>query len=163
MPTVVRPAASTPAAAFPPIASIVPPTVANAGLWYFNALEEALAMATDIRVGEPVQLRYDDDNLHLTVFSARFAGTREPLSLYAMATRQIDWMAEYLCLYRVLEWANRDNGKSFIAEHLDELATYDFGILLAQPLPHEPIDVFDAYRKLVTGEVRSLSSGAGGH
>ncbi len=29
-----------------------------------------------------------------------------------MGTRQIDWMAEYLCLYRVLEWANQDNGKS---------------------------------------------------
>ena len=30
----------------------------NAGLWYFNALEEALAMAADIRVGAgPVALR----------------------------------------------------------------------------------------------------------
>ncbi len=54
---------------------------------------------------------------------------------------------EYLCLYRVLEAPARDNGKTFIASHLDLLETYDFGSLTATEVLGTTADVFDVYRQ----------------
>ena len=56
-------------------------------------------------------------------------------------------MVEYLCLYRVLEWADRANGTRFVAGHLDQLAVFNFGTLESLPdLGTDPIGVFERYR-----------------
>lgn len=59
----------------------------------------------------------------------RFAGVEEPLGLYAMATRQVEMLSEYLCLYRVLEWVEKDNGLSYAQRHLGTVMVHEYGEL----------------------------------
>lgn len=159
MPTVVRPSATTPAAEIPLIDPIVLPRGERAGLWYYDALEQALMVAWDVGVGDAVELRYDDDHEHLTRFEDRFANSLEPLALYAMATRQVDIMGEYLCLYRVVEWPNQDNGVSFITDRLADLRDYDFGRLNAfEAITHRATEVFDVYRERALKRIDDLRS-----
>jgi hypothetical protein len=115
-------------------------------------------VATDLRVGnEAVALRYDDEDPRLPLFSKRFSGLEEPLSMYAMATRQVDWMSEYLCLYRVLEWVKKDNGKPFISAHLGDVETYDFGALCAHSwMTDDAVDVFGEYRSRAWARITAL-------
>jgi hypothetical protein len=49
--------------------------------------------------------------------------------MYAMAARQADLLAEYLCLYRVLEGADGTNGTTFSTNELPALLGRDFGVL----------------------------------
>jgi hypothetical protein len=150
MPTVIRPNSQRADAEVPLVEPVVAFPGDKSGLWYFQQLEAALGIASELRVGAALELRYDDDAHALTAFTARFRGARKPLALYAMATRQLDWTSEYLCLYRVLEWLNKDNGLEFIRDHLDEIHRYDFGTLKAQKGLHsydDSVDVFATYRQ----------------
>lgn len=157
MPTVVRPSASIAAAAFPPIEPVLPSPAGQGALWYFDALQQALGMATEMRVGDAVALRYDDDHQDLLQFEQRFGGVEEVVSLYAMATRQVDALGEYLCLYRVLEWARKDNGTSYIETHLGAISGYDFGVLEAQPGMGAPsVDVFETYQSRARARLNAL-------
>ncbi len=161
MPTVVRPAAHTPAAAASPIEPLKPPPSGQpSGLWYYDSVGQALSAAADIRVGDPVQLRYeynDSDNTpDLRAFSSRFGARPEPLAMYAMATRQIDVFSEYIALYRILEFPQKNNGKKFIEDNLDLIETYNFGTLLTSDDFSQGIDVFKAYCARALGRVAHL-------
>jgi hypothetical protein len=115
----------------------------------YRSLGVALSQAVDLRLGLlGLVMRYDEDDARaLTRFEERFANRAEVLGLYAMATRQVDVLSEYLCLYRVLEAPGRDNGKTFIASQLHLLETYDFGSLTATEVLGTAADVFDIYRR----------------
>lgn len=129
-PTVVRPIASSRIAKRRPIPALYPyRSKEDEALAYYNTVESTLTEAADLRIGDgaPV-LRYVEFP-GLLELRQRFAGVEEPLALYAMATRQVEALSEYLCLYRVLEWPHKDNGIAYVERHLQSLATYDFGKL----------------------------------
>jgi hypothetical protein len=69
-------------------------------------------------------------------YSKRFAALAEPLSLYATGLRQLDPLGEFLHYYRVLENADRKNGKHELARVLPLLATHSYGRLPAQLWHH---------------------------
>ena len=92
-------------------------------------------------------MRYDEDDAPaLTRFEDRFPNRSEVLGLYAMATRQVDVLSEYLCLYRVLE-APRDERKPSSPPASTFYETYDFGSLTATEVLGTTADVFDVYRQ----------------
>jgi hypothetical protein len=75
-----------------------------------------------------------------------------------MDTRQVDVLSEYLCPYRVLEWADQGNGKSCIEAWLGSVNTYDFGVLNAWPLFSEaPLDVFRIYANRAAARLETLA------
>jgi hypothetical protein len=160
MATVVRPMAHTDAADTPPVEPVVRyPTMPHAGLAYFDALESALAMASTFRFGDVLELRYYEDEPQLTKFSDRLADQEDALALYAMATRQVDILSEYLCLYRVLESVHHDNGKSVIVSTLDDIATYDFGVLYTHDAATgRGPNVFDVYKKRAADRLQEWRS-----
>lgn len=147
MATFVQPTVHAPAGE-PPIMPLVPSPGRTDEMSYYGSLGAALSQAVDIRLGlHGLEMRYDEDHATtLTRFEERFTDRSEMLGLYAMATRQVDVLSEYLCLYRVLEAPGRNNGKPFIATHLSLLETHDFGILTASAFPGSTVDVFDIYR-----------------
>lgn len=119
---------------------------------YWRSIGAALGAAADLRFGSSYCLRYESDYPDPgTNFTQRFQGREELVSLYAMAARQADVLAEYLCLYRVLEGADRLNGKTFSAQVLPTLLHRDFGLLRVIPLAFDGmrgtyIDVFALYK-----------------
>lgn len=131
-PTVVRPSAGTRAAKSPPVQTLFPyRSREDETLGYYGTVESTLAEASDLRLGDgSPALRYLEYPKLLKLHE-RFAGVQEALALYAMATRQVEVLSEYLCLYRVLEWARKDNAISYTEAHLKALSTYDFGNLWA--------------------------------
>ncbi|MGI8311821.1 hypothetical protein [Saccharopolyspora hattusasensis] len=72
------------------------------------------------------------------------------MAMYAKGPRQVDLLSEYLCLYRICEWADHGNGKSFINKNVDAIATRDFGELLmyhhTTTSERPSLNVFEAYR-----------------
>jgi hypothetical protein len=157
MATLVRPLRDAPNEP-PPVAPVVPSSSAYAGIDYFNAVEGALTMATDARFGDVVELRYYSDEPELPQFTRRFAGREDPLALYAMATRQVDVLSEFLCLYRVLETPNRDNGKALIERRLAEIQTHDFGELYTHDAATgRGPNVFEVYRRRALDRVARLT------
>lgn len=157
LPIVVTPARDNPATLRPLINPIVEEPGPGSGRWYWTEYGQAMGMAAEIRIGAgAVQLRYDNDHEALTQFSTRFKNGLEPLGLYAMAARQVDPFAEYLGHWRVLEWADRQNGKAFVEQHVDELASYDFGECLVIDLGREAVDIFETYRSRALGRIETL-------
>lgn len=148
-PTVVRPAAGTQAAKRPPIDTLFPyQSREDQTLSYYSTVESTLTEATDLRLGDgSPTLRYHEYPKLLRLH-ARFLGVEEPLALYAMATRQVEVLSEFLCFYRVIEWVNKDNGKAYVSRHLGALATHDFGKLWAHRTCKERRwDIFARYRR----------------
>jgi len=119
---------------------------------YWDSVGAALGAAADLRFGASYCLRYDSDYPDPgTGFTERFRGREELVAMYAMAARQADVLAEYLCLYRVLEGADRLNGTAFSERVLPTLLERDFGLLRVIPAvqysrPSEYIDVFALYK-----------------
>ena len=147
MPSVVRPLRGAPDQA-PPVKPAVDRLSAHPGMDYFDTVAAALSMVMDVRFGDVVELRYYSDEPKLPRFNRRFAGRESRLALYAMATRQVDLLSEYLCLYRVLETPGRDDGIAFIENHLAEIGRHDFGVLYT----HDAVtgrgpNVFEVYRQ----------------
>ncbi|WP_328762553.1 methylamine utilization protein MauJ [Streptomyces sp. NBC_00272] len=130
--------------------------------YYREALEAAIEQAHRIRYTDGLTLRYAPEGDPLTRFEDRFERRQEALSLYTTAIRQVDFLSEYLSLYRVLEWPGKDNGKKFTEANLDELPDYDFGTLRmvepGYPLNHteEPVDVFETLRERALGRIEAL-------
>lgn len=152
MPTVVRPWATTRAAKVPaPMQPLLRgPGLRTDVLSYFDAIEAALSSAWSLRLGDAsLALRYLVQP-SLAGFSARFDSVREGLALYAMATRQVETMGEYLCLFRVLEWADGRNGVTLASAHLSNIGTHPFGNLMSQAWPKRRVrraNVFALYRR----------------
>jgi hypothetical protein len=137
--------------------------------WYWEHLQMAYGAAAENRFNGSCVLRYDpdDEESPSTDFTARFAGREELVGLYAMAARQVDPLSEYLCLYRLLEAADKKNGKTFIAKNLGGLQTKPFGDLRVIPdeLGAEYDDApnaFEVYRERATAEIDRLTA-AGTH
>ncbi|MFD8958282.1 methylamine utilization protein MauJ [Streptomyces anulatus] len=136
------------------------------GRYYREVLESAIEHAHTLRYTDGLTLRYAVEGDPLTRFEDRFEGRQEALSLYTAAIRQVDFLSEYLGLYRVLEWSGKDNGKKFTQANLDGLRDYDFGSLRMVDLDHplgrppnqaeEPIDVFDTLRERALGRIEAL-------
>lgn len=146
-PVVVRSAADNPAEEMAPIEPLFPSTPEADARMYSELLGEALGDALEMRVGfGSFALRYQVQD-PLAHFTTRLSGVEEAVGLYAMATRQVDVLGEYLCLYRLLEWPEKDNGKRYIERHLETLRRHDFGVLDAYAYHAEaPINVFEVYR-----------------
>lgn len=131
--------------------------------WYWDHLNQAYLAAAELRFNGSCVLRYELDNASpSTDFSARFAGREELVSLYAMAARQADPLSEYLCLYRVLEAADKANGKAFAKEKLSTLTTNWFGDLRVIPdelnADYESApNAFEIYREGAQVEMDRLS------
>lgn len=126
--------------------------------YYREVLESTIEHAHTLRYTDSLTLRYAVEGDPLTRFEDRFEGRQEALSLYTAAIRQVDFLSEYLGLYRVLEWPGKDNGKKFTEANLHELRDYDFGSLRMADLnqTEEPIDVFDTLRERALGRVEAL-------
>lgn len=76
--------------------------------------------------------------------------------MYAMATRQADILSEYLCLYRILEAADRENGKTFAASALPDLGDRDFGVLRIVGFGDKYETATNAFSVYMDRAVRSL-------
>jgi hypothetical protein len=98
--------------------------------WYWDSLNGAYGEVAELRFNGSYVIRYGgDDPAPSTEFSRRFKGREELVSMYAMAARQADLLSEYLCLYRILEAADHQNGMTYAAGALSGLASRDFGVL----------------------------------
>lgn len=162
-PVVVRHAADNPESESSPISPLFPLSPKFDGQMYWSMLHEALGLAVEMRLGSgTVVLRYEMKD-PLAQFHTRFSRCEEPLTLYGMATRQVDVIGEYLCLYRILEWARKDNGVSYIEAHLDKLRTHDFGALEAYDAFRRPtaapLNVFEVHRQRALSRIGALKAG----
>ena len=132
--------------------------------WYWEHINMGYVAAAELRFNGSLVLRYDGEpNAPSTNFSARFRGREEQVGLYAMAVRQPDPLAEYLCLYRVLESADRANGKAFIRSNLAAIWDHDFGELTvisdtAEVRDGPGLNVFDVYMERAKEEIGRLSA-----
>lgn len=98
--------------------------------WYWDALQTTYGAAAELRFNASYVIRYESDFPDPgTNFSERFSGREVLVSLYAMAARQADILAEYLCLYRILEAVDGGNGTDFASAELSNLLESDFGLL----------------------------------
>jgi len=150
-------------AAHPPIQPIHPFSKELTG-FYWESLNQSYGAAAELRFQGSYVIRYDNEDATAprTAFSDRFAGREEWVALYAMAARQADVLAEYLCLYRVLEAADNANGKSFTENNLSRLATHDFGDLrvIGDDMTYESsVNAFEAYRARAQAELARLRTG----
>lgn len=117
------------AAAIPP-AQPVDPLTGPLVTWYWESLSAAHGAAADLRFNGSYAIRYESDFQDPGAnFSDRFNDRETLLAIYAMAARQADLLAEYLCLYRVLEGADGTNGKDFAANELPHVLDRDYGVL----------------------------------
>ncbi|MEU3560484.1 methylamine utilization protein MauJ [Kitasatospora sp. NPDC006786] len=129
---------------------------------YEEALGSFFENLVDLRFTDSLRLRYGATGDPLAQFHARFpGGRRQLLALYVMALRQTDTLGAYLCTYRVLECADGRNGKTFIENHLNEIAKYNFGELKTKgmALPGQPVsdfEVFETYRSLALNRLNHL-------
>lgn len=130
--------------------------------WHWDSLNTGYCAAADLRFNGSYVLRYDDEECAPdTDFTTRFRGREALVSLYAMAARQPDLLAEYLCLYRILEAADGTNGKAFIGANLARLAGYDFGDLsiVADDLADcSFVNAFEVYRERAQQELARLAA-----
>lgn len=145
-----------------PAPPVVPWPGEDADHWYFRHVQLAHAAAVELRFGGSYCLRYEpeDDRSPGTDFARRFAGREGLLALYAMASRQADVLAEYLCLYRVLEGADGGKGMAFAAANLGRVLTHDYGVLPVFPdtAGHGKfVDAFDVYRRRASSHLRGLA------
>lgn len=135
--------------------------------WHWDSQNQAYAATADLRFNGSYVLRYrGDDESPSTDFSMRFDGKRELIALYAMAARQPDVLAEFLCLYRIFEAADGENGKRFSASKLPVLGDKDYGDLRVvgndacfddAPLESVP-NAFDVYRERAQHELERLAA-----
>jgi hypothetical protein len=131
-------------------------------LWYWQSLNQAYAAAAELRFNGSYVIRYDGESAApSTDFSQRFAGREALVALYAMAARQPDVLAEYLCLYRVLEAADGQNGKVFAALTLVDLPATEFGelVVVGDDLDAESApNAFEVYRTRALEELARLAA-----
>ena len=130
-----------------PLLPLLPVDDEHTAEWYWSAVNEALGAAVEFTLGAgTLRLRYYSDEPTLsTDFSTRFAGFEEPLSLYAMASRQTDALSAFLNFYRILEWSDGSNGTSAVQRLVPLLTAYDFGELQVETPNFEWIDAFDIH------------------
>lgn len=130
-----------------------------AATWYYQDVALGYDAAAEIRFGESYVLRYDDERGSPgTNFSQRFAGRENLVNLYAMASRQSDLLAEFLCLYRVVEAADGSNGTTFLTAHLADVSSHPFGTLrVIRPRSSRGwVNAFTVYRRRARRLLRHL-------
>lgn len=127
--------------------------------WAADDLDQAHDAAAELRFGASYAVRYGVAGGPSVDFSRRFAGRETAVSMYAMAARQADVMAEYLLLYRLLEAGDKGNGTRFIKEHLADIATADYGVLKVMPMFDENnwVNAFEVYRARGAAELAVLA------
>lgn len=157
VPTVVQPFGSGRTPSYDPVG--FPRAWVDPGRSYSDALVAAAEAAVDVRFTDALDFRYPE-KVSLTEFSHRFSGRAEPLAMYGMALRQVDLLTEYFCLYRICEWADGNNGVSFINDNVDAIATHDFGELrmnyLTLSSEVSSLNVFETYRERAVGRLEVL-------
>ena len=141
-----------------------PPVGADQDSWttsaYWDALNASFGATAELRFGASYVVRYDEGTgSPSTNFAARFQGRDEFIVLYAMAARQPDLLAEYLCLYRLLEAADGKNGTVFSASCLADVGTKDFGELrvVLDVLAGTEVNAFEVYREQAQEELLRLT------
>lgn len=132
---------------------VIPLGIEVAG-WHWSDRAAALDTAAELRFNGSYRVRYvtDDRETPSTDFSVRFDGREARVSLYAMAARQSDPLAEYLLLYRVLEAADGTNGKAFIGGNLDVIGSHRWGVLRVHDAVRNCVDAFRRYEDEATQE-----------
>jgi hypothetical protein len=133
--------------------------------WYWEQLNMAYGAAAELRFNGSYVLHYgeEDEGSPSTAFAQRFRGREELVSMYVMSARQADPLSEYLCLYRLLEGKDMQNGKTFARQNINQLSTFDFGILRiigADDIYENATNAFEVYRKRALDELANLK-GAG--
>ena len=98
---------------------------------YYSNLIESYQSILNIKINGDILFKwykcYDENtNIELSSICAK-AG--KEVQLYSMALKQIDPLTEYLCYYRIFESLSQNNGKSWIADNIDKISSYDFGNL----------------------------------
>lgn len=132
-------------------------------LSYWDSLNESHDTAARIRFGGSYVIRYGLPHAPgpSTDFAERFKGREDRVGMYAMAARQPDCLSEYLCLYRLLEAADRLNGKTFAAQALPEMNSHDFGVLPVIGIDgkyRNAVNAFEVYKTRATEELDRLKS-----
>lgn len=129
-------------------------------LWYFDNLHSSYSAAAEARFGDSYCLRYgeEDRSAPSTDFATRFADHEQQLVLYSMATRQADVLAEFLCLYRVLEAADQSNGVTFATQELGSILEHDFGELAVMETRDAWTNAFDVYKRRASVTLEELRS-----
>jgi hypothetical protein len=129
---------------------------------YWSSINQGYAAAADLRFNGSYVIRYDgEDDTPTTDFSRRFEGREEWVGLYAMAARQPDPLAEYLCLYRVLEAMDETNGKTCAAGVMSLLSVHDFGrleVACTTAGGYDYVNAFDVYRDRAMSELSRLAA-----
>ncbi len=128
---------------------------------YWQSLNDSHGAAAEIRFGGPYVIRYGlpDTTPPSTNFTERFRGREDRVGLYAMAARQPDSLSEYVCLYRLLEAADRSNGKTFAAEILPAIVSHDFGMLPVIGIDgkyQNAVNAFEVYKTRAAEELARL-------
>ena len=97
-------------------------------------------------------------------YSTQYLPAAEELSLYSLALRQFDPLSEFLHYYRIMERADKGNGKNWIADNLDRIKTFDFGFLefeeglyLGNPKTKRRVNLFQRYRRKAQKRLQKLS------
>jgi hypothetical protein len=130
--------------------------------FYWDSINQGYAAAAELRFNGSYVIRYDgEEDAPSTDFSRRFMGRKEWVGLYAMAARQPDPLAEYLCVYRVLEAMDKTNGKACSAAVLPLLSAHDFGqldVACGTPGGYEYVNVFNVYRDRALQELERLAA-----
>lgn len=113
---------------------------------YFDNILDSMRITYGIRTGfRPTYLKYIDNKNELKKFNKYYLHKDEVISLYAMATKQTDFLMEYLCLYRVIEHIDGSNGVKLLNRLLDTFDATNFGYIDIQD-NKKILNIIDIYK-----------------
>ena len=141
----------------------IQPFEGSATAYYWEHIGMSYVAVAELRFNGSYQLRYSgEEGDPQTNFTERFRNREELIALYGMAARQVDPLAEYLLLYRILEAGDNGNGKSFLAKRLPDLRDGDFGRLWVAPDSavgaESAVNAFEIYRQRALRELDRLET-----
>jgi len=128
--------------------------------WFKNDFIMALEGATKMRHGPFtfVNFRWPtyEEDLNIS-YSAKYFEVAKELHLYTTALKQLDFLSEFLCYYRVLESVCQNNAKNWIESKLEELKYFRFGTTTCSD-EHGTrlLNLFSIYRRRALARLRQL-------